>query len=430
MNRLMIRNIGQLLTLRGASGRPKTGSSLSDLGIIENGCVAIEGETIAAVGTEQEVWHRLCQRWGERLSDKADVMDAGGRVVMPGMVDPHTHLVFAGTREYELEMRLQGATYLEILQAGGGILATTRKTRQATEEELLRQASSRLDRFLQYGVTTVEAKSGYGLDWKHEWKQLRVARRLHETHPVDVVSTFMGAHVVPEEYRNDPDRYVDIVVDEMIPQVADKGLAEFCDVFCEKDVFSLEQSRRVLEAGKRHGLMPKIHADEMEAMGGAELAADLGAISADHLLRVSDRGICRLAETGVIAVLLPGTAFYLMAPFARARDMIEAGVAVALSTDCNPGSSPTMSMPMILNLACLHMRMTPAEAISAATINAAHAIGRGWQIGSLEEGKQADLVLLDAPHYAFLQYHFGINLIDTVIKKGRVVVKNGQLVRR
>lgn len=186
----------------------------------------------------------------------------------------------------------------------------------------------------------------------------------------------------------------------------------------------------MLEAGKRHGLMPKIHADEMEAMGGAELAADLGAISADHLLRVSDRGICRLAETGVIAVLLPGTAFYLMAPFARARDMIEAGVAVALSTDCNPGSSPTMSMPMILNLACLHMRMTPAEAISAATINAAHAIGRGWQIGSLEEGKQADLVLLDAPHYAFLQYHFGINLIDTVIKKGRVVVKNGQLVRR
>jgi imidazolonepropionase len=326
-------------------------------------------------------------------------------------------------------MRLQGATYLEILQAGGGILATMRKTRQATEEELIRKASHRLDRFLQYGVTTVEAKSGYGLDWENEWKQLRVARRLHETHPVDVVSTFMGAHAVPDEYRDNPDRYVDSVVEEMIPQVAEKGLAEFCDVFCEEGVFSLEQSRRVLETGRRYGLVPKIHADEMEATGGAELAAELGAISADHLLKVSDHGIRRLAESGVIAVLLPGTAFYLLTAFARAREMIDAGVAVALSTDCNPGSSPTMSMLMILNLACLYMKMTPAETIAAATINAAHAIGRGRTIGSLEEGKQADLVLLDAPHYAFLQYQFGINLVDTVIKKGRVVVKNSRLVR-
>lgn len=429
MNRLIIRNIGQLLTLRGASVRPKTGAALSDLGIIENGCVAIEGETIAAVGTEREVWTRLSDRWGERPGDKADVIDAERRVVMPGMVDPHTHLVFDGTREYELEMRLQGATYLEILQAGGGILATMRQTRQATEEELIRKASHRLDRFLQYGVTTVEAKSGYGLDWENEWKQLRVARRLHEIHPVDVVSTFMGAHAVPEEYRDNPDRYVDSVVEEMIPQVAEKGLAEFCDVFCEEGVFSLEQSRRVLEAGRRYRLVPKIHADEMEAMGGAELAAELGAISADHLLKVSDHGIRRLAESGVIAVLLPGTAFYLLTAFARAREMIEAGVAVALSTDCNPGSSPTMSMLMILNLACLYMKMTPAETIAAATINAAHAIGRGRTIGSLEEGKQADLVLLDAPHYAFLQYQFGINLVDTVIKKGRVVVKNSRLVR-
>jgi imidazolonepropionase len=355
------------------------------------------------------------------------VIDAGGRLVMPGMVDPHTHLVFAGSREYELEMRLNGATYLEILRAGGGILATTRKTRAATEEELAWETKKRLNRFLLHGVTTVEAKSGYGLTVEDELKMLRVAKRLNEEHPVDIVSTFMGAHAVPPEYKENPDAYVDLVIEEMIPRVARENLAEFCDVFCEEGVFTVEQSERILEAGKRHGLRPKLHADEIEPMGGAELAARVGAVSADHLLKVSDEGIRRMAEAGVVAVLLPGTAFFLMAEYARARHMIDQGVPVALATDRNPGSSPTESLPLIMNLACLQMKMTPAEVISAATINAAHAVSRARQVGSLEPGKQADILILDAPNYPYLQYHFGVNLVDTVIKKGKVVVEGGRL---
>lgn len=419
---LFVRRAAQLVTLRGTSESPVSGKRMSDLGIIEDGSVWVEDGTIRYVGRDSDVLAQV----GERLSE-ADQIDARGKVVTPGLVDPHTHVVFAGSRENEFEMRLSGATYMEIMNAGGGIHSTTQATRNASEEQLYQETLPRLDRFLQHGVTTVEAKSGYGLSLEHELKQLRVAKRLDDDHPVDIVSTFMGAHAVPEAYKDDPDRFVDIVIHEMIPKVAESGLAEFNDVFCELGVFTPEQSERILTAGKEHGLLPKIHADEIEPYRGAETAARVGAVSADHLLRVSDAGIKQMADAGVVAVLLPGTAFFLMTEAANARKMIDAGVPVALSTDRNPGSSPTESLPFIMNLGCLSMNMTPAEVITVATINAAHAIKRGHVIGSVETGKQGDLVIFDAPNVAYMQYNYAVNLVDTVVKKGKVVVKQGSL---
>jgi imidazolonepropionase len=419
MEKWLITGANQLLTLQGA-GRPKTGKEMNDLGIIEDGAVAVEKDTIIAVGTRKEVESEARKRWG--LWEKVNHMDATGKVIMPGLIDPHTHLVYAGSREDELNMRLNGKTYLEILEAGGGILSTTQRTRAAGIDELVEQAKARLDRFLKNGVTTVEAKSGYGLSPEHELKQLRVTKRLNEEHPVEVVSTFMGAHAVPKEYQKQPDAYVRLITDEMIPRVVSERLAEFCDVFCERGVFSVEQSETILRAAKAAGLIPKIHADELEPTGGAELAARIGAISADHLLKVSDEGIRALAKAKVVAVLLPGTAFFLMAPFADGRKMIDAGVPVALSTDCNPGSSPTESLLLMMNLACFHMKMTPAEVITAVTVNAAHAIGRADRIGSLEPGKQADLVVFDVPNYLHLTYHYGSNDVERVMKKGKWVV--------
>ncbi|MED4987830.1 imidazolonepropionase, partial [Geobacillus stearothermophilus] len=362
------------------------------------------------------------RQFADRLAE-AEVIDAKGKTVTPGLVDPHTHLVYAGSREHEWTMRLGGATYMEIMNAGGGIHATTKATREASEEMLYEESKRRLDQFLLHGVTTVEAKSGYGLSLEHEIKQLEVAKRLDDTHPVDIVSTFLGAHAVPPEWKHDPDEYVRLIIDEMIPEVARLGLAEFNDVFCERGVFTPEQARLILEAGKAHGLTPKIHADEIEPYGGAELAAEVGAISADHLLRASDEGIRRMADGGVIGVLLPGTAFFLMTKAADARRLIDAGVPVALATDCNPGSSPTVSLPLVMSLACLHMGMTPAEAMAAATINAAHAIGRAHLVGSLEPGKKADLVIFNVPNYVQIMYHYGVNHVETVIKGGEVVVK-------
>jgi len=419
---IWIRHASQLVTLKGGSDAPLTGKRMSELGIIENGSVWIEDGVIQAVGTDEEIR----ERFGSRLHE-AEVIDATGRLVTPGLIDPHTHLVHAGTRENEFNMRLQGATYMEIMNNGGGIHATTTATREATHEQLYAESIRRLDQFLLHGVTTVEAKSGYGLTLKDEIKQLEVAQQLHESHPVDIVPTFMGAHAVPREYKADPDRFVDYCVDVMIPEVARRGLAEFNDVFCERGVFTPEQSRRILEAGKAHGLLPKIHADEIEPYEGAELAAEIGAVSADHLLRASDNGIARMAEAGVIGVLLPGTAFFLMAESANGRKMIDAGVPVAISTDCNPGSSPTVSTPLIMNLSCLKMGMTPAEVLTAATINAAHAIKRGHEIGSLEEGKKADVTIFDVPNYMVLQYRYGVNHVHTVIKAGVKVVEEGRL---
>lgn len=415
---LLIQNAAQLVTLKESSATPLRGKAMEALQIIENGSVWVEEGIIQFVDTDTQVREQV----GSRL-ETAEVVDATGRLVTPGLVDPHTHLVFAGSRENEFEMRLQGATYMDIMEAGGGIHATTSATREADEEQLYQESQRRLDSFLRHGVTTLEAKSGYGLSLEHELKQLEVAQKLNQDHPVDVVSTFMGAHAVPSAYKDRPDDFVELVIQEMIPEVARRKLAEFNDVFCERGVFTPDQSRRILEAGKEYGLAPKIHADEIEPYGGAELAAQVGAVSADHLLKASDAGIQAMAEAGVVAVLLPGTDFFLMAEMAEGRKMVDAGVPVALSTDCNPGSSPTISLPLIMNLGCLQMGMTPGEVLAATTINAAHAIRRGHEIGSLEPGKKADLVVFDVPNYMGLQYHYGSNHTQTVIKDGKVVYK-------
>jgi imidazolonepropionase len=420
---LVIRNASQLVTLQGSSEAPLSKGAMSELKIIENGSVWIEDGVIQAVGTDEE----LVAKYGSRFPE-AEVVDATGKLVTPGLVDPHTHLVFSGSRENEFNMRLEGATYMEIMNAGGGIHATTKATQAASHEQLFAESYERLNQFLRHGVTTVEAKSGYGMEWETELKQLEVAKELNEKHVVDVVRTFMGAHAVPKKYKENPEAFVDLLIEEMIPKVAELGLAEFNDVFCEKGVFTPEQSRRILEAGKRHGLLAKIHADEIEPYEGAELAAEVGAVSADHLLKASEKGMKAMAEKGVVGVLLPGTAYFLMAESANGRKMIDLGVPVALSTDCNPGSSPTVSLPFIMSLGCLKMGMTPAEVITAATINAAHAINRGKEIGSLEVGKKGDVTIFNVPNYMKLQYSYGVNHVETVVKNGQVVVKGGQLV--
>ncbi|MGG1663533.1 imidazolonepropionase [Brevibacillus sp. NRS-1366] len=417
-----IRHASQLATLAGGSAAPARGEGMNQLSIIENGSVWLEDGVIQRVGTDAD----LAEAYSER-GHEAEIIDAAGKLVTPGLIDPHTHLVHAGSRQNEFNMRLNGATYMEIMNNGGGIHSTTAATRAASHEELFTQSKRRLDQFLLHGVTTVEAKSGYGMTLSDEIKQLEVAKKLHEEHPIDIVSTFMGAHAVPREYREDPEAFIDLVVNEMIPEVARRKLAEFNDVFCERGVFTPEQSRRILEAGIAHGLLPKIHADEIEPYEGAEMAATIGAVSADHLLRASDRGIQMMAKAGVIAVLLPGTAFFLMAESANGRKMIDAGVAVAISTDCNPGSSPTVSLSLIMNLGCLKMGMTPAEVLSAATINAAHAIRRAHEIGSIEIGKKADVTIFDVPDFMTLQYRYGINHVDTVVKNGTIVVRGGRL---
>jgi len=413
----LLHNAGQLVTAAGFSERPKRGAELADIGMVENGALAAQDGVIAAVGPEAQVREQV------ELDRDARVIDAGGRVVLPGLVDPHTHVVFAGSREHELEMKIAGMSYLEILARGGGILDTVRATRAAGREELAAAGRRYLDQMLAHGTTTAEAKSGYGLTTGDEMKILAVIRELDGSHPVDLASTFLGAHAIPPEYKTNPDAFVDLVTEEMLPAVAREGLAEFCDVFCEEGVFTVEQSRRILLAARRLGMRPKVHADEIVSLGGAELAAELGAVSADHLMAVSEEGIRRLAESGTVAVLLPATTFCLMGKqYAPARLMIERGVAVALASDFNPGSSPVNSMQVVMGLACRQLKMTPAEVISAVTINAAHALGRAARVGSLEPGKQADLVVFDAVDYRYLMYRFGINLATTVIKKGKVVV--------
>ena len=416
MKPIWIKNAAQLATISGAN-KPRTREAMSDLGVIENGSLWIENGKIMAVGSTTE----LERIYGDRASE-ADIVDATGRLVTPGLVDPHTHVVYGGSREREFEMRLEGATYMDIMNAGGGIHATTRMTREASEDELIEQTTRRLDSFLAHGVTTVEGKSGYGLDLETEIKQLSVMKRLNETHPIDLIPTFMGGHAVPREYKGREDEYIDVLVNDMLPKVADEELAVFNDVFCEVGVFTPEQSERILLAGKELGLVPKIHADEIESYGGAELAAKVGAISAEHLLKASDEGVRLMAEAGVIACLLPATALYLREEAAQGRAMIDAGVAVAISTDCNPGSSPTTSMQLVMNLACISMRLTPAEALVAATMNGACAIGMEEKVGSIEVGKQADIVMWHISNYQELQYLFGVNHVQSVWKKGVQVV--------
>lgn len=416
MKPIWIKHAAQLVTVSG-DNKPRTREAMSNLGLIEDGSVWVENGKIIAVGTTSE----LEASFGNRANE-ADIVDATGQLVTPGLVDPHTHVAYGGSREREFEKRLEGATYMEIMNAGGGIHATSRMTREATEDELVAQTTRRLDSFFQHGVTTVEGKSGYGLDLETELKQLRVMKRLNETHLIDLVPTFMGGHAVPGDYKGREDDYVDLLVNEMLPKVAEEGLAVFNDVFCEVGVFTPEQSERILIAGKELGLTPKIHADEIESYGGAELAAKVGAISAEHLLKASDEGVRLMAEAGVIACLLPATALYLREEAAKGRAMIDAGVAVAISTDCNPGSSPTTSMPLVMNLACISMRLTPAEALVAATMNAACAIGMEEKVGSLDVGKQGDVVMWNVSSYQELQYLFGVNHVRSVWKKGVQVV--------
>ncbi|MEK5183645.1 imidazolonepropionase [Solibacillus sp. FSL W7-1324] len=401
---------------------PRRREQMSELGLKKEVSVLIEDDRIAMIAPLDEIK----QEYPHLVSD-AEVIDARGKIVMPGLVDCHTHLVHGGTREHELNMRLAGRSYMDIMNAGGGIHYTTTKTREASFDELYNKTVQHLNEFLRHGVTTVEAKSGYGLDLENELKQLNVVKKLQEEHVVDIVSTFMGAHAVPKEFKGNEDEFVKIIIEQMIPKVAELGLAEFNDVFCEKGVFTPEQSRLILEAGKEYGLTPKIHADEIEPYEGAELAAEVGAISAEHLLVASDEGIAAMAKAGTIAVLLPGTAFFLRAPYARGRLMVDSGVPVAISTDFNPGSSPTISLPFIQNLACMNMGMTMEEVLCATTINAAHAIKRADQVGTLEKGKKADVLILDVPNYKQLQYFYGMNHTDTVIKAGKVVVKGGSL---
>ncbi|TVY01041.1 imidazolonepropionase [Paenibacillus cremeus] len=420
---LLITGIGRLVTPVGS--HPRGGKEMAVLKEIPQAAIAIAGGRIVLADAEATVLRAL----GDAVI--GEVLDAGGRLAMPGLVDAHTHLVHAGSREHESALKRSGVPYLEILARGGGILSTMKATRTASEQALYDQARRSLDEMLLQGTTTVEAKSGYGLCLEDELKQLSVTRELSKTHPIELVSTFMGAHAVPPEYQGRPDAYVELVVDVMLPKVAEAGLASFCDVFCERGVFTQEQSRRILTEAKRHGLRPKIHADELESLGGLQLAAEVGATSAEHLLVSDDAGLQALADGGVIPVLLPGTSFNLgLNKHARAREMMDQfHLPVTLATDYNPGSSPTESMQLIMALAQIHLRMTPEEIVTACTINAANAIGRGSEIGTLEAGKQADVVIFDVPTLAYLPYHFGINHTFGVIKKGRAAVWNRRLVQ-
>ncbi|HEX5736066.1 MAG TPA: imidazolonepropionase [Blastocatellia bacterium] len=419
---LLITGASQLVTLAGPA-RARIGKEMRDLQVIEDGAVLVRGEQIAIVGSSEDV--------ERQASNEARRIEALGRVVMPGFVDAHTHPVWAGTRADEYEMRAEGLTYQQIAEAGGGIRSSVRKTRAASEDELYEMALPRVRWFLEHGTTTIEAKSGYGLTVDDELKILRVIRRLDRETPLEMVPTFLGAHEIPDEYRSaaDPqtarERYIRLVIDEMLPRVAAEGLAEYSDIFCESHVFTVEESRRVLERARELGLGVRFHADQLSLGGGGRLAAELKAATADHLEWIDDEGIEMLRAARVAAVLLPGAVFNLgLTRYAPARRLIEAGVAVVLATDFNPGSSPTPSMQMILSIACTQMRMTPAEALTAATVNAAYSLNRGARIGTIESGKQADIVVFDCPDYRQIPYFFGINHASTVIKRGRVVAEN------
>ncbi|HUV37444.1 MAG TPA: imidazolonepropionase [Patescibacteria group bacterium] len=412
---LLLQGAGQLVTCRSSSEGPKRGVSLSDPGLVRDGAVAVADGRIFAAGPREEVMARIGS------AAVSTVYDAGGRVVMPGWVDPHTHAVFSTYRADEFEARIRGDSYLEIERRGGGIKRTVRGVREMDEDRLFEISKRRILQMLAQGTTTVEIKSGYGLDVINELKMLRVIARLAAELPLDVVPTFMGAHQVPPEYDNAAD-YVRVVTEEMIPAVTGAGLARFVDVFCESGVFNLDETRAVLEAGQAAGLGAKVHADEITSMGGAELAVEMGAVSAEHLVKVSPEGIGRLAGSETVAVLLPGTTFGLGSRnFAPARELITAGAVVALATDFNPGSAPSSSMQLAVSIACSQMGLTPAEAINAATCNAAYAIGMGDSIGSLEKGKKADIVVYDVADYRELPSRAGRNHAVSVFKAGALV---------
>lgn len=400
----------QLVTLRGPA-RPRAGSELGDLGIIQDGALVVRGGRIQAAGKYGELKNQI--------GNGTEIVDAGGRVVLPGFVDAHTHLVFAGNRASEFEQRIQGATYRQIADEGGGIRSTVRLTREATEDELLAAARRHARWFLENGTTTVEAKSGYGLETEAECKILRVMRRLRAGGPVEIVPTFLGAHEIPDEYRDHSDEYTELLIGQMLPRVAAERLAEYCDAFCEPGIFPVPAARRILQAARAQGLKLRVHADQFTCSGGARLAAELGAATADHLEHTDETSMAAMAAAGVQPVLLPGSVYSLgLTRYPDVRAMIAKLLAVVVATDFNPGTSPTASMPMILSLACTQMRMTPAEAITAATVNAAWSLGRANELGTLESGKRADFVLYDCRDYRDIAYHFGVSLVSGVWSRG------------
>lgn len=400
---ILIRNAQELITLQGPH-HPRIKKEMNELGIIKNGDVAIKNGVILDIGTNLEY-------------PAKEEIDASGKIVLPGFIDPHTHLVFAGTREFELEWKINGLSYMDIKKNGGGIEYTVEKTRAATFHQLVKESFPRLHTMLTYGTTTCEAKSGYGLDLETEHRILDVNQYLTDHHPIDIVSTFLGAHAVPKGITTND--YIDMIINEMLPMVSSK--ADFCDVFCEQDFFSVDQARLILEAGKKYGLRPKIHADEFNDNEGALIASKVKAISAEHLIHISPNGIKALAQNNIIGVLLPGTPFCSMTnKYAPARVMIDAGVPIALATDLNPNCY-VENMQFIIQLGCFFMKMTPAEAICAATYNAACAINREHLVGSIEIEKKADIIILNCPKFQHIPYHFGINHVETVIKNGRLI---------
>ena len=413
---LVIFGANELVTLNTAYGAPRIGEDMSNLAIINDGAIAIKDDRIIFTGSTDE----LISKYNiDKIETK---IDASNKLITPGFVDPHTHIIFDGTRENELSLKLEGKSYLDILKEGGGILKTVRDTRKASIEKLVLNGKKILDQMLSYGTTTIETKSGYGLTTESEIKILNAVKILNAEHCIDIIPTFLGAHAIPVEFQNRPEEYIDLIMTEMIPSVAKENLAEYCDVFCEESIFSLEQTRRILNTAKRYGLQPQIHVDEIIDTNGAKLAAELTAIQAAHLLKSNEDGLKAMAEANVIATLLPGTPFCLMLDnYAPARKMIDLGIPIALATDLNPNCW-TASMQMIITLACYNMRLSPAEALTASTINSACAIQRQEEIGSIEVGKKADLIIFDVPNHQFLPYQFGVNLVSKVIKNGRVVI--------
>ena len=410
---LIIKNAKELLTIK--SEGPKFGVEMQNLGIIQDGAVAVLGEKITGVGITKEI---LKEYYSE------NIIYATEKVVMPGFVDPHTHPIFVKTREDEFEMRILGKSYKEISRSGG-IRASINDVRKASKEELIKLGLKRINKMLEMGTTTIEAKSGYGLSTDSEMKMLEAISELNEISEMDIIPTFLGAHEFPEEYKDTPEKYIKILIEEMLPEVWNRKLAKYCDIFCEEYVFNIEQSRKILLEAKKVGFKIRMHADELEPIGGAELSAEIGAISADHLVAISDIGITKMKEANVMPILLPGTTFSLgLKKYAPARKMIEAGLPIALATDFNPGSCHCDSMQTIISIACIEMRLLPSEAIVASTINAAYSLELGDKIGSIEVGKQADILIMDIPSYKYLPYHLGSNCVDKVIKKGKLIKNN------
>lgn len=412
---LILYNIGTLVTGKELS---LTSNSMENIEVLENAYLAISNGEVLEYGIG-EIPKNL-------IADNTLLEDIHGKVVTPGIIDSHTHLVHYGSRENELPLKIKGVPYLEILRNGGGILSTVRATRKATKEELFQKAKATLDRMLCFGVTTVESKSGYGLTLEEEIKQLEVNKELDDKHPIDIISTFMGAHAIPEEYKNNSKEYIEEII-RMLPIIKEKNLAEFCDIFCEDEVFSVEDSRRILNEAKKIGYLLKIHADEIVSLGGAELAGEIGTLSAEHLMAVSDEGIKALKENNVIANILPATSFNLGKSYAPVRKMINEGVRVAVSSDYNPGSCPTENMQLVMQICSSQLKLTPLEIFKAVTLNAAMAVNREKYIGSLEKGKKADFVIYDTQNLNYIFYNFGINHVKDVYKEGICVVKNKKI---